>query len=112
MECCGLLTGRGGAISDVIAARNAAENPATRYEIAPKVLIPLLREIRESGDELLGIYHSHPRSENFPSPRDVEMAAYPAVAYFIFSPLVPPDKSLRAFSIRDGVVTELEIEIA
>jgi [CysO sulfur-carrier protein]-S-L-cysteine hydrolase len=110
VECCGLLTGRGGVISQVIAARNAAENPATGYEIAPKELIPLLRAIRESGLQLLGIYHSHPRSENFPSPKDIEMTAYPGSACFIFSPLAPPEKSLRAFSILEGAVTELAIE--
>lgn len=110
VECCGLLTGRGGVISQVVAARNAAENPATSYDVGPEELILLLRGIRESGQELLGIFHSHPRSENFPSSEDVEMAAYPEAAYFIFSPLAPPEKSLRAFCIRDGAITELAIE--
>jgi desampylase len=111
VECCGLLTGRAAVISQIIPARNAAENPANGYEIAPNELIPLLRAIRESGQELLGIYHSHPRSENVPSRTDVEMAAYPGAAYFIFSPLASPEKSLRAFSIRDGEFAELAIEI-
>lgn len=111
VECCGLLTGRDGLVSQVIAARNAAESPAIGYEVAAEELIPLLRRIRESGLELLGIYHSHPHSENFPSPKDIEMAAYPDAAYFIFSPLVPPEKSLRAFSICAGAVAELALEI-
>ena len=110
-ECCGLLVGHAGKIERVIRAENAADNPASGYEIAPKELIPLLRGIREAGDELLGIYHSHPRSDNFPSRTDVEMAAYPDAAYFIFSPVAPAGKSLRAFSIRDGAITELAIEI-
>jgi [CysO sulfur-carrier protein]-S-L-cysteine hydrolase len=110
-ECCGLLAGRSGAITRAIAARNVAENPATNYEIAPVEIIRKLREIRRAGLELLGIYHSHPRSENLPSPKDVELAAYPDAAYCILSPLVPPEKSVRAFLIRDGLVTELAIEI-
>lgn len=111
VECCGLLTGCDGLISQVVPARNAAENPAIGYEVAAEELVPMLRRIRESEEELLGIYHSHPRGENFPSPRDIEMAAYPGAAYFIFSPVLPTEKSLRAFSIRYGAVAELAIEI-
>ena len=70
-----------------------------------------MRAIREAGLELLGIYHSHPRGENCPSPRDIERAYYPDVAYFILSldPNVP--HPVRAFSIRDGKVEELSVQV-
>ncbi len=109
-ECCGVLAGRDGAITRAFAATNAAANPVTGYEIAPKELFRLMREIRAAGLELLGIYHSHPASENQPSPRDVELAFYPDAAYFIVSPLIGAARPVRAFRIRDGRVTELEIE--
>ncbi|HTV58156.1 MAG TPA: M67 family metallopeptidase [Verrucomicrobiae bacterium] len=111
VECCGLLAGRDGTIERAMPALNAAGNPATAYEIAPENIFRMLREIRAERLELLGIYHSHPRSENVPSPRDLELAGYPDTAYFIFSPAVPREKSLRAFSIRDGRAAELAIEI-
>jgi proteasome lid subunit RPN8/RPN11 len=111
-ESCGLLAGREGAITHAFPATNAAANPATSYEIAPEELFWLIREIRATSLELLGIYHSHPNGKNEPSPRDIEGAYYPNVAYFIVSPLPDTPQPVRAFSIRDGRATELEIKVS
>jgi proteasome lid subunit RPN8/RPN11 len=110
-ECCGLLAGREGAITRIFPATNVAANPATSYEIAPEELFRLTREIRAASLEFLGIYHSHPNGKNEPSPRDIERAHYPDAAYFIVSPLPDAPQPIRAFSIRDGRVTELEIQV-
>lgn len=110
-ECCGLLAGRQGAITQAFPAQNAAQHPATAYEIAPKELFRIMREIRGGGLELLGIYHSHPNGDNRPSPRDVERAYYPDAAYFILSPRTDAPEPIRAYSIRDGRWTQLEIKI-
>ncbi len=110
MECCGLLAGAGGIITRIFPAKNALAS-ATAYEVAPQELFQLFRRIREEGLEHLGIYHSHPASENVPSPRDIELAGYPNEAYFIISPLPAAPHPVRAFSIRDGRVEELEIVI-
>ncbi len=110
IECCGMLAGRDDVITRAFWATNAAKNPATEYEIAPKELFQLTREIRAGGLQLLGIYHSHPNGKNEPSARDVEQAYYPDVAYFIISPLQDAEKPVRAFSISKGQVSELEIQ--
>ncbi|MFY9732496.1 MAG: M67 family metallopeptidase [Candidatus Acidiferrales bacterium] len=110
-ECCGLLAGRRGAIAQAYPAQNVAEHPAGAYEIAPKELFRIMREIRAAGLELLGIYHSHPKGDNQPSPRDVERAYYPDAAYFILSPRAGAPEPIRAYSIRDGRWTQLEIKI-
>ena len=107
-ECCGLLAGRGGVITRSFPATNAADDAAKAYEIAPEELFRLMREIRAAGLEFLGIYHSHPAGENRPSGRDLERAYYPSATYFILSPRPDAPKSVRAFSIRNGQVTELE----
>lgn len=109
-EYCGLLAGRGGVIVRDFAATNALAS-ATEYEIAPKELFQYLREIRETALELMGIYHSHPNGDNKPSPRDIEQAYYPDVAYFILSPRKDAPKPVRAFSIQNGKTVELDIEI-
>ena len=111
LECCGLLAGRDGVITKAYPAKNVAANPATAYEIAPREIFDLMREMRAAGLDLLGIYHSHPNGKNEPSPRDIESAYYPDAAYFIISPLAAAPWPIRAFSIRDGRVTELEIQI-
>jgi len=110
-ECCGLLAGREGVITRIFPAVNAAAIPATSYEIAPMELFRLTREIRAASLELCGIYHSHPNGKNEPSSRDIESAYYPDAAYFIVSPLAGAPRPVRAFSIRDGRATELEIEV-
>lgn len=111
VECCGMLAGREGLITRAFPAMNAAKNPAVEYEIAPKELFQFTREIRAAGLQLLGIYHSHPNGKNEPSARDIEQAYYPDVAYLIISPLPDAGKPLRAFSIADGRVVELDIRV-
>lgn len=110
-ECCGLLAGRHGVITQAFPAQNAAKHPATAYEIAPRELFRIMREIRTSRLELLGIYHSHPTGDNQPSARDVERAYYPDAAYFILSPRTDAPEPIRAYSIREGRWTQLEIKI-
>jgi proteasome lid subunit RPN8/RPN11 len=110
-ECCGLLAGRHGAIEQAFPAQNVAEHPATAYEIAPKELFRVMREIRGAALELLGIYHSHPNGDNQPSPRDVERAYYPDAAYFILSAHANAPDPIRAYSIREGHWIELTIQI-
>jgi len=108
LECCGLLAGNGGVISDVLPAVNALDSP-TAFDIAPAELFALFRRMRSEGLDHLGIYHSHPRGDNAPSPRDVEQAYYPEAAYFIISPQPGHPRPVRAFRIAGGSVTELEI---
>jgi proteasome lid subunit RPN8/RPN11 len=107
-ECCGLLAGRDGIIDTIFPAQNAL-NSATVYEISPKELFRLFREMREQGLTHLGQYHSHLHTENFPSPTDIEQAGYPDHAYLIVTLLPDVLKPVRAFSIRDGAVEELGI---
>jgi desampylase len=110
-ECCGLLAGREGVVTHVFPAVNVAPDPAKGYEIAPGEIVGMMREFRAQELEFLGIYHSHPNGKNEPSARDIELAYYSEPVYFIVSPLADAPQPVRAFSIRDGRVTELEIEI-
>ena len=97
-------------IARIFPATNVAGNLATTYEMAPQELFSLVREIRAAGLELMGIYHSHPNGKNEPSPRDIELAYYPDTAYLIVSPQPNAAQPVRAFSIRDGRATEVDIE--
>jgi [CysO sulfur-carrier protein]-S-L-cysteine hydrolase len=108
IECCGLLAGRDGVITDIFPATNALAS-ATAYEIAPQELFELFRALRAEKLTHLGQYHSHVSTENYPSPTDIEQAGYPDQAYFIVSLRADAAKPVRAFSIRDGAVRELEI---
>jgi proteasome lid subunit RPN8/RPN11 len=110
-ERCGLLAGCEGVITRVLHAHNIAGDPGTQYEIAPAELFHLMREIRGAGLQLLGIYHSHPLGANEPSRTDIARAYYPDAAYFIISPDAHSEKPVRAFAIRDGIVSELQVSV-
>ncbi len=109
-ECCGLLSGAGNVICEAHALSNEADQPEVRYFASPKELFTAMRRIRESGQQMLGIYHSHPRSPAYPSASDVEMAFYPEAVYFIIS--LEPRVEVRAFRIADPEISEVEIEIS
>jgi [CysO sulfur-carrier protein]-S-L-cysteine hydrolase len=106
-ECCGLLSGSNGLITDIHQLRNDADKPETRYFATPEELFAAMRRIRESGQALLGVYHSHPRTPAYPSQSDVEMAFYPEAYYFIIS--LEPSVELKAFKIEDFRIEDVEI---
>lgn len=108
-ECCGLLSGNSGVITDIHPLRNDADRPETRYFATPEDLFAAMRRIRESNRVLLGIYHSHPRTHAYPSASDVEMAFYPEAFYFIIS--LEPKIELRAFRIEGSRIENVTVTV-
>src|ERR1700732_3593933 len=108
IECCGLVAGRDGVITAIFPATNSLSS-AKAYEIAPRELFDLFRTLRDRELTHLGQYHSHLSTDNAPSPTDIEHAGYPDHAYFIVSPQADAPNPIRAFSIRNGSVHEIEI---
>ncbi|MDJ0978890.1 MAG: M67 family metallopeptidase [Erythrobacter sp.] len=74
-ECCGLLLGGDGVITQARPARNVHPTPQTHFEIDPRALIDAHREERQGGLEVIGYYHSHPTGDTVPSARDAAQAA-------------------------------------
>jgi proteasome lid subunit RPN8/RPN11 len=72
-ECCGLLLGRPDAIEASYRARNELRSP-TRYRVAPEDHFAAIRVARTLGLDVIGAYHSHPRSIPTPSPTDLAEA--------------------------------------
>ena len=108
-ECCAVLSGTNGSITEMYPLRNEAADPETRYLASPQDLFSAMRRMREAGKTMIGIYHSHPRSAAYPSQTDVAMAFYPDAFYFIMS--LEPRVELRAFRIEGGQVREAEISV-
>ncbi len=83
-ECCGLLGGTAGRVQSVYPLRNVARQPLNEYDAAPEDLFGAQRLLRERGETLVGIYHSHPRQATpQPSLTDVRAAYYPSAVCFI-----------------------------
>lgn len=111
-ECCGLVSGKGKRAQAIYRLRNVARDPLVGYEAAPEELFAAQRIMRERGEELLGIYHSHPRSlEPLPSAIDVRLAYYPTAIYFIIG-LGEGRATLRAFRISERDASWQQLEYA
>lgn len=108
-ECCGLLSGKDNLIVTIHPLRNTAHTPLTNYFASPEDMFKAMRRMREMRQEMLGIYHSHPRSKAYPSPTDVQMAFYPEAIYFIIS--LEPQIELRAFKINQSQIEEVKISV-
>ena len=114
-ECCGLIGGSNdGTAQTIYRTRNIAPSPLVTYEAAPEDLFAAQRAMRARGEELIAIYHSHPRSKDpQPSETDVRLAYYPSAVYLIVG-LGSKEPCLQAFRIseRAGSWEAVELEIA
>src|SRR4030095_11411915 len=100
-ECCGLVGGAQSRARSIHPLRNVASNPKTAYEAAPEDLFAAQREMRNRGEQLLAIYHSHPRAvDPSPSETDVRLAYYPSAKYLIIG-LGGVNAVIRAFLISE-----------
>lgn len=110
-ECCGLLAVNAGVVTRVILAENAAASPF-RFEIAGPALIRMLDEIEDAGEQLGGIYHSHTRSDPYPSQTDINFSAgWPGIEWLIIGTQDSP-ATARSYLIESGHVTEVPISIS
>jgi len=101
-ECCGLIGGFSGTqAASLYPLRNVTADPEVRYEAAPEDLFAAQRTMRERGEELLAIYHSHPRAvEPSPSETDIRQAFYPSATYLIIG-LAGAGPVVKAFNISE-----------
>jgi len=74
-ECCGLLLGADGRVTQALAAANVHPAPERHFEIDPAALIAAHRAERAGGAQILGYYHSHPEGHPVPSATDCEHAS-------------------------------------
>lgn len=109
-ECCGVIAGRDGAVEQIHRAVNSAASPL-RYELDPRDLLRIFNEIDERDQELVAIYHSHTRSAAYPSQTDINLALYPDSLYVIISLADPAAPDVKAFSIVDRKVAEVELAV-
>ena len=101
-ECCGLAGGAASTVQTIYPLRNIAVDPLSTYEAAPEDLFAAQRAMRDRSEQLLAIYHSHPRSADpKPSQTDVRLAYYPSAVYFIVG-LGGDQPRLGAFRISES----------
>lgn len=91
---------------------NVASQPLIGYEAAPEELFAAQRTMRERGEELIGIYHSHPNSDHpSPSETDMRLAYYPSALYLIIG-LGGSEPVINAFKISEREQRWEQVEYA
>ncbi len=110
-EACGALGSKDGTVIKNYPTANAAEEPDDFSIISEVDIVRIYNDI-DSYDGDMIYYHSHPRSEAYPSARDIDWARRSGYLYLIFSHRHYPDPPYsRIFSIDvNGRVTEGSIE--
>lgn len=109
-EICGLIgaNSQGRPVS-CYPVDNSSEMPSQRFLLDARQQITAMKNIRDNGETLFAIYHSHPSAPAFPSAMDIEQAAYPDALHLIISLDTQGVLEMRAFHINTGKVQEFRL---
>jgi [CysO sulfur-carrier protein]-S-L-cysteine hydrolase len=104
-EACGLLAGFAPRVTSFYPLQNAAASE-TRYYADERHLFAVHMKLRERGEEILAIYHSHPRWQAVPSKTDLRENYYGPVPRIIVS-LLQADPVVRVWRLDEDSYEEL-----
>jgi len=110
-EACGILAGNKEDVTKIYEMANAESSPESFFMDA-KEQLKVMKDIRNSGLDLVGIYHSHVASVAYPSSKDLELAFYPDASYVILTLKDKNNPGIRSFKINEGKISEEEVVIA
>lgn len=111
-EAGGLLAGQGTTLTRLFPITNVATAPTTNFNLSPAELLRAFKQIEAMGLEVIGVYHSHPRTPPIPSPTDIWDASQhmPNVAHVIIS-LQGQGAAIKAWHIHSQQVAPITLII-
>ncbi|MHB8844160.1 MAG: M67 family metallopeptidase [Nitrospirota bacterium] len=117
-EACGILGGRDGRVERVYCMSNARPGPVS-YEMEPEEQFQVMKELRQAGLGMIGLFHSHPGGRAYPSSVDVEKAYwpgttlpnYPEAVYVIVSLMDRSNPDVRGYAISEGAIREVPLSV-
>jgi len=104
-ESCALLFGKDNTVMDLFLTENIEKSPVN-FAISSKQLIEGYKIAEEKHMQVIGIFHSHPDSEAYPSNTDKKFMQSNPVAWIIYSGI---NKNCRAYFLESEIV-EIPIE--
>ncbi len=112
-EACGVIAGPEGSDTPTryIPMLNAARSP-TFYEFDSGEQFRVWREMADSSEEAVVVYHSHTATEAYPSRTDISYAGEPQAHYVLVSTRDESETEFRSYRIIDGKVTEEPVQIS
>jgi proteasome lid subunit RPN8/RPN11 len=110
-EICGLITAHANRPTHCYPIANAAARPQHHFRMDPRQQIDALREIRQHGEQLFAIYHSHPDAPPTLSVEDIARAAYPDILHIIVSLDTKGILQMRGFRLQGETPRSVDIII-
>lgn len=110
-EICGLVSSKQGQAYRCYPVKNVAAEPGRRFQLEPTAQIAALKTLRDNGEELFAIYHSHPSAPAEPSALDLDMAAYPDALYLIISLNTKGILQMRGFYLNPPQAREVPLAL-
>jgi len=104
-ESCALLYGNDETVSEVFLTKNIEESPVN-FTISNEQLIEGYKIAEEKKLPVIGIFHSHPNSEAYPSSTDKKFMHSNPVVWIIYSGV---NKNFKAYVLESDVV-EISIQ--
>ncbi|QDI89397.1 M67 family peptidase [Candidatus Nitrosopumilus sp. SW] len=98
-ESCAILFGNDNTVSDVFLTKNIEESPVN-FTISNEQLIEGYKIAEEKKVSVIGIFHSHPNSEAYPSNTDKKFMQSNPVAWIIYS---GANKNFRAYVLESEI---------
>jgi len=100
LEACGYLAGKDNAVTKVFPMVNI-DKSKEHFSFDPAEQFKVMREVRNVGLDILGVYHTHPNSPAKPSAEDIKLAYDNSVVYVIAS-LLSGLEDIKAYKISKG----------
>ena len=104
-ESCAILFGKNDQVLDLFLTENIEKSP-TNFTISNEQLIEGYKIAEERKIEVIGIFHSHPDSDAYPSNTDKQFMQSNPVVWIIYSGI---NKNFRAFLLETDII-EIPIE--
>ena len=104
-ESCAILYGNDNVVSEVFLTKNIEES-SVNFTISNEELIEGYKIAEEKKLEVIGIFHSHPNSDAYPSNTDKKFMHSNPVAWIIYSGI---NKNFKAY-ILESEILEIPIQ--
>ena len=109
-ECCGVIAGRDGVATRLFEMQNAERSP-TGFVFDSAEWLTVYRDVDDSDEDLLVVYHSHTMTEAAPSRTDITWSRETEFAHWLLVSTRAETDEVRSYTIADGVVTEEEVRV-
>ena len=99
-ESCAILFGKNNQVLDLFLTENIEESPV-KFTISNKQLIKGYKAAEEKKMDVIGIFHSHPDSDAYPSNTDKKFMQSNPVVWVIYSGI---NKNFKAFLLELDII--------